>query len=78
VPQHDQSDKVRPALLFVLDRSAFSIRTLDDQDDDRDYWQGKSPTEKLAALEYLRRMAYGAAATARLQRVLAVVELGSD
>ena len=34
-----------------------------------------TPLERLMALEYLRRMAYGPAASARLQRVLSVVEL---
>ena len=38
----------------------------------------KTPLERLRALEYLRRMAYGPAATARLQRVLSVAQLGED
>jgi len=64
--------------MFRLDRSAFSVTTLADQDDDGSYWKSKTPLERLTALEYLRRMAYGTAASARLQRVLTVVELGED
>jgi hypothetical protein len=63
---------------YRLDRSAFSVVNLEDQDDDGLYWQDKSTEERMRALEYLRRMAYGDAATARLQRVLSVAELGED
>lgn len=63
---------------YRIDRSAFSVVSLDEQDDDGAYWQTKTPEERLRALEYLRRMAYGDAATARLQRVLSVAKLGED
>jgi len=52
---------------FRLDRSAFSVVSLDEQDDDGAYWHDKTPEERVRALEYLRRMAYGNAATAKLQ-----------
>jgi len=63
---------------YRLDRSAFSVVSLDEQDDDGAYWQSKTPEERMRALEYLRRMAYGDAATAKLQRVLSVAKLGED
>lgn len=63
---------------YRLDRSAFSVVPLDEQDDEGAYWRTKTPEERMRALEYLRRMAYGDAATARLQRVLSVAELGED
>ena len=63
---------------FRLDRSAFSVVSLDEQDDEGAYWSEKTPEERMLALEYLRRMAYGNAATARLQRVLSVAELGEE
>ncbi len=63
---------------FRLDRSAFSVVSLDDQDDDGAYWRDKTPQERMRALEYLRRMAYGHAATARVQRVPSVAQLGED
>lgn len=63
---------------FRLDRSAFSVVSLDEQDDEGAYWSEKTPEERMLALEYLRRMAYGNAATSRLQRVLSVAELGEE
>jgi hypothetical protein len=71
-------DDRAPAPGFVLDPSVFSVTTLAAQDDDGAYWRTRTPLERLVALEYLRRMAYGPAATARLQRVLSVAELGAD
>jgi hypothetical protein len=67
-----------PGDAYRLDRSAFSIVPLDEQDDDGAYWQTRTPEERMRALEYMRRMAYGDAATARLQRVLSVARLGED
>jgi hypothetical protein len=75
VSKDDQSS-LPPAGEFRLDRTAFSVSTLAGQDDDGVYWQSKTPLERLVALEYLRRMAYGAAAFERLQRVLSVARLG--
>ncbi|MEK6644913.1 MAG: hypothetical protein AABZ08_13505 [Planctomycetota bacterium] len=63
---------------YRLDRTAFSVVSLDEQDDDGRYWQTKTPEERMMALEYLRRMAYGNAATARIQRVLSVGRLDDD
>jgi len=40
--------------------------------DDLAYWLSKSPEERIAAVEYLRRQYYGS--TARLQRVARVVQ----
>jgi hypothetical protein len=60
---------------FRLDRRAFSVTSLDGQDDDGLYWQSKTPEERMAALEYMRRMADGPAATARIKKVLEVVKL---
>lgn len=58
-----------------LDRTAFQIGSLDD-DDEREYWQSKTPEERLEALELMRQIIYGYdPATARLQRVLEVAEL---
>jgi hypothetical protein len=41
---------------------------------DREYWFSRKPEERLEYLELLRRMDYGSAATARLQRVLEIAE----
>jgi hypothetical protein len=67
-----------PQTAYRLDRTAFSVVPLDQQDDEGEYWLTKTPEERIAALGYLRWLAYGDAATARLQRVLSVAELGED
>ncbi|HDP34396.1 MAG TPA: hypothetical protein ENN29_04725 [Candidatus Hydrogenedentes bacterium] len=51
------------------------IKQLNDDNsvlDDLAYWLSKTPEERLAAVEFLRRQAHGG--TARLQRVARVVE----
>ena len=40
--------------------------------DDLKYWLSKSPQERIAAVEYLRRQSHGS--TARLQRVVRVIQ----
>ena len=63
------------SLSFRLDRTAFSVAKQHDELDERVFWESKTPQERLEALEYLRRTAYGYdAATARLQRVFAVAQ----
>jgi hypothetical protein len=59
-----------------IDRSAFSVIALGEEDeDDRNYWLGKTPHERLEGVETIRRILYGYdPATVRLQRVLEVVE----
>ena len=59
-----------------VDRTAFSIISLDDQDEDeKEYWRNKSPHERLEALEKTREILYGKdSTTARLQRVFEIVE----
>jgi hypothetical protein len=43
--------------------------------DDPVYWHAKSPSERLQAVEIMRRLNYGhSQSTARLQRVLAVTQ----
>jgi hypothetical protein len=57
-----------------IDRSQFSVARLGDRDDTLDYWLSRTMTERLEALERLRRISYGeTAATARIERVLEVV-----
>jgi hypothetical protein len=62
---------------FTVDRTAFSIVSLSDQDDDdRRYWLSKSPFERLQAVEATRQILYGYdPASARLQRVLEIADL---
>jgi hypothetical protein len=60
---------------YRLDRTQFSVVSLTDPDDSVEYWLSRPVEERLRALEFLRRICYGAAATARIQRVLEVVKL---
>jgi hypothetical protein len=61
---------------FKVDRGAFSVISLNEQqDDEKRYWRGKSPRERLQALETTRRIIYGYdPAATRLRRVLEVAE----
>lgn len=58
---------------YVVDRAAFSVVTLDDADDERQYWWSRTPQERMCHLEYLRRVNYGDRANEPLERVLEVV-----
>ena len=58
-----------------VDRSAFSVVPLDEQDcDDREYWLSKTPEERLQGVETIRQILYGYDPSERLQRVLEVAE----
>jgi hypothetical protein len=62
-----------------MDKTVLTVASLGEEADDKAFWASKTPAERLAALELLRQIAYGYdPATARLQRVLEVVELGAD
>lgn len=59
-----------------MDKTAFSIVSLSEESDEKEYWQTKTPQERLETMELLRQLNYGYdPATARLQRVLAIAEL---
>ena len=59
-----------------VDRTVVETGRMSDKKSDREYWMSKTPDERFEALELLRQIAYGYdPATARLQRVLEVVEL---
>jgi hypothetical protein len=62
--------------MFDVDRSAFSIASLENESDERAYWQSKTPYERLQAIEMTRQVIYGyEPSTTRLQRFFEVVEL---
>ncbi|MCL4479270.1 MAG: hypothetical protein M1381_09280 [Deltaproteobacteria bacterium] len=59
-----------------VDKTAFSVGTLNHDIDDRDFWLSKSPEERLRAIELIRQTIYGYSfTTARLQRVFEIIEL---
>jgi len=57
-----------------IDRKAFSVGSLTDPSDEKAYWLGCTPSERLKQVEILRRINYGHRATVRLQRVLEITE----
>jgi len=62
-----------------MDKTAFSVGPLGEDTGDRAFWLSKTPEERWEALELLRQIFYGYdPATARLQRVLRITELGAD
>ena len=59
-----------------LNKTVLSIFSSFDEaeKEDKEYWLSRTPSERLAYMELLRRINYGTAATARLQSVLEIVE----
>ena len=57
-----------------LDKSSFSVLSLSDQSNDRDYWLSRTPIERMRHIELLRRINYGHGATARLQRIFEIAK----
>ena len=61
---------------FTMNKTAFSIGSVDDETDEKAYWLSKSPSERLEIIEFVRRINYSEAATsARLQRFFEVAKL---
>ena len=59
-----------------MDKTAFSVSSLDDESDEKQYWLSKTPTERIYAVEMLRQILYGYdPLTARLQRIFETAEL---
>ena len=62
-----------------IDKTAFSVASLFDESDEKDYWLSKTPYERLEAIEVMREIIYGySPSTTRLQRVLTVAQLTSS
>ena len=61
---------------FRIDRTAFSVISIDEQvEDEKRYWLQKSPHERLEAVELTRQLLYGYdPTTLRLQRVFEIAE----
>lgn len=59
---------------FKINRKAILITSLMDDSDEKSYWPAKTPQERLAQIEILRRINYGNKSAARLQRVFEITE----
>ena len=57
-----------------LDKTKLKVVSVDDDSDEIEYWKNTTIKERLQHAERLRRIAYGARATARLQRTLQIVK----
>jgi len=63
---------------FKLDKSAFRVFSSFEEAEaaDRAYWQTRTPTDRLLAVEFQRQIAYGYdPATTRFQRIFEVTQL---
>jgi hypothetical protein len=59
-----------------MDKTAFSVASLSDADDEKAYWLSKTPQERLRAIEQIRQTLYGyTLAAAGLQRVFEIARL---
>ena len=64
---------------FKMDKGVLSIVSLSAESDEREYWQAKTPYERLESVELMRQINYGYdPTTTRLQRVLEVAQLTSS
>jgi len=64
---------------YKIDKSAFSIGSIHDGGDEKEYWQSKSPRERIQAIEIMREIIYGYdPSTARLQRFFEITELNKS
>jgi hypothetical protein len=58
-----------------VDRTAFTVSSLFDPSDEKEYWLSKTPEERLEAVELMRQVIYGYdPTTTRLQRVFEVTQ----
>jgi len=54
-----------------MDKTHFSVASLFDASDEKEYWLSKKPLERLQAMELMRQINYGYdPVTTRLQRIL--------
>ena len=57
-----------------LDRTALTVTSLDQADDEKQYWFEQTPESRMMHLLLLRQINYGPDASGRLWRVLEVAE----
>jgi hypothetical protein len=59
---------------FKMDKTAFSVVSMDDPDDSVAYWRTRPPEERLEFHEYLSEVMFGDKAQEGLQRVLEIAQ----
>jgi hypothetical protein len=61
---------------FHIDRKAFNIISIHDDDSDLEYWKNRTPHQRLKSLEMTRQILYGYGHShSRFQRVYKVIKL---
>ena len=59
-----------------IDKTAFTVASLSDPADEKQYWLSKTPAERLQAVELMRQILYDYnPAITRLQRVFEVTQI---
>jgi hypothetical protein len=59
-----------------MDKTAFSIGSVDEESDEKQYWLSKTPVERIHCVEIMRQMLYGYdPLTARLSRFFEIAKL---
>jgi len=62
-------------ILSNFDKTAFSVVSLNDAQDEKEYWLLQTEEKRLQAIEFMRQVMYGYdPSTTRLQRVLTVAK----
>ncbi len=65
--------------LIKLKKNDFSVSSLFDESDEKEYWLSQTPNKRLEATELMRQINYGYDPTStRLQRVFTITELKSN
>jgi hypothetical protein len=64
-----------PLEALRMDKTAFSVISLKDSGNDKEFWRNQSPAARLQALELMRQVMYGYDPISdRVERVLSVIE----
>ena len=62
-----------------LDKSSFSVSSLNENESDVNYWLSRTPEERILVVEFLRQIMYGYdPVTERLQRVFETAEFKTN
>jgi hypothetical protein len=58
-----------------VDRTKISVSNSFDNTEEKEYWHSRTPQERLAHMERLRRINYGEEATKPMQKVLKIGQI---
>jgi hypothetical protein len=62
-----------------LDKKSFSVVSLQESDNDIEYWRSRTPEERFIAVEFLRQLIFNYdPSTERLQRVFETAEFKTN